>query len=226
MGSNKMRLEDILYEDYPKETIREPVLDRVSPTRLVSCPRGAFFSAFGYRGSINPQTEQNFEYGSSRHESIQKILQNKGITRSVEQEIKYNIPPLLGFVDALIELDGVNYVLEIKTTSMKLDKLEKPLEAHLDQIMLYMYITNVYQGIILYESKTSKQNSNPWKTFYVDLDNKHALKVLKRGERLLKNIESFQIPLPDKGCWCSNPACFSKDLQKNCKKIWRNNFEG
>ncbi len=74
MGKTKKDLAEVLFAQYPKINNRKPVLDRISPTRILSCPRGAFFTAFGFRESLNPQTEQNFAFGNLAHQRIQMYL--------------------------------------------------------------------------------------------------------------------------------------------------------
>lgn len=95
--------------------------------------------------------------GTDSHERIQKKMDEMGALVEEEVEIKNANPPIRGFVDAIVEQDGVRAVAEIKT--IKAEQFIKrkdegvPSESHLLQLLIYMKLLNMDEGFILYEDK-------------------------------------------------------------------------
>lgn len=206
----------ILEESYPTDLEKgEDKTHRISPTRLLKCQRGAFFESIGYKEPLSPQSHQNFEYGIMRHKIIQDTLLKEGHLRAVEEEITWDDPPLLGFVDGRLDTDEGDAVLEIKTTAEKPAKITEPLYTHGLQAQLYMHITGMQQAYLLYESKQTKQGSNPWTVLYLKYDESVGTNLLRKGKKLFKNLQARRIPMPDNDCfYCKNPACFDRKIQK------------
>jgi hypothetical protein len=219
---------DLLIGTYPTKPVKgEEKLHRVSPSRILKCPRNAFMEALGYREPIGPVSEQNMEFGTLRHSNLQKRLLQAGLllnpdgTVATGDEYKEEVltlddPPLLGYMDGRMKADNEvgQAVLEIKTIGKKLNAILTPLNYHVDQSQLYMYITGLPEAYILYESKLEKSPDYPWKQFVVKYDEDRAEKLLRRGRTLYKYQQARRLPFPEPGCFCKNPACYDKGIQK------------
>lgn len=218
-----MDLVQILAESYPQNMRKgDTKLHRVSPSRIVNCLRGSFFESLGYKEPLRPVSDQNFGYGSLRHDTIQDKFLDLGIllrfkqddpTRNeAEYKIQLDDPPLLGYVDGIFtEWDAL---LEIKTKGKKLSSIGTPDPGHIDQAQIYMHITGIPKAYILYESKIETGSSLPWKQFIIEYDKPRAEKLLNRGRYLMKMLEKRRVPLQEPNCFCNNPACFNDKIYK------------
>jgi len=98
--------------------------------------------------------------GSDAHERLQNILVEAGVAVEIERELKLEYPPVRGFADAIIEVDGQQYVGEFKTT--RTEAFEhyqfsgKPNASHVLQVMIYMYITGL-PGFVMYQNSNSRE---------------------------------------------------------------------
>lgn len=98
--------------------------------------------------------------GSDAHERLQNILKDSGLVVEIEKELTLADPPIRGFADAIIEVDGENYVGEFKTTKDAMFEhyafSGKPNISHQIQVMIYMYITG-HKGFVLYQNSNTKE---------------------------------------------------------------------
>lgn len=108
----------------------------------------------------NPRQIANMKNGILAHGRIQDALRKSGIAVDIEREIRYDDPPIFGYADAVIEFMKT-YIGEIKTTShanFEYRKLSGKIAAyHLGQVLIYMYIEKINDGIIIYESKDTNE---------------------------------------------------------------------
>lgn len=98
--------------------------------------------------------------GSDAHTQLQKILVDTGAAVEIERELKLEAPPIRGFADAIIEVDGQQYVGEFKTTRTEAFEhyqfTGKPNASHVIQVMIYMHITGL-PGFVMYQNSNTKQ---------------------------------------------------------------------
>lgn len=133
-----------------------------------TCPRQWFYSFTG--GVIREDDADamgiaNMAYGTEAHARIQKVFADSGIL--VEEEKKVDtigsdvFPPILGYVDLVVNWQGENVVGEIKTTSAEsyVSKKAKSTGAgyHLLQLLIYMRVLGLNKGFLLYENKNTQQ---------------------------------------------------------------------
>lgn len=99
--------------------------------------------------------------GSASHERIQSALEKTGIVVETEREMKWDSPPIRGYADLILEIDGEKVVAEIKTTGpdafLYRQATSKPAVYHLYQILIYMMIEEVDKGVLLYENRGTLQ---------------------------------------------------------------------
>jgi len=132
-----------------------------------------------------------FEYGDHIQQLIFKPLFSKGIVRATE----VNIPPqqiISGRADAIVSIDGVPYVLDVKSISgkMNLQKMEKPKLEHYYQVQLYLHYFRIQKGILLYVNKDTQE----LKEFVFDYDSEIAKNCLNWFEKLKTKIEANIVP--------------------------------
>ena len=108
-------------------------------------------------------------HGNASHERIQEALEKAGVVVPVppsdrprkgngkpEHEAKLDDPPVFGYIDLILEIDGERVVGEIKTTGTDIWRYRatnhKPAPYHLYQILLYMD-----HGFLMYEDRDTFQ---------------------------------------------------------------------
>jgi CRISPR/Cas system-associated exonuclease Cas4 (RecB family) len=106
------------------------------------------------------------ENGTAAHERIQKALTKiteSAQVKEIERELKIVDPPVRGFIDVILEVEGEEVVGEIKTIKAEQYDIRKmtqtPSESHLVQILIYMKGTGATEGFFLYENKNTHEVS-------------------------------------------------------------------
>lgn len=128
-----------------------------------NCPRYWFiaFSGEEFDEKFDATAIANMLNGTYAHERLQKIIEETGVLKQAEREILSDDPPIRGFADLILELNGKEVVGEIKTTKDEQFILRqasmKPSGNHLLQILTYMKVENVDEGFLLYESKNTQE---------------------------------------------------------------------
>ena len=178
------------------------------------CPRQVYFKFKKYpKKDPEPRVLRIFDNGDYTHMRIITVLFGIGVVRSVE----IKIPPqkiIAGRADAIIDIDGKPYVLEIKSSSQyKFDKLMEPESDHMKQIQLYMHFFKIPQGILLYENK----NTQTLKEFVVEYDPFLVKKCLEDFGTLKEQIDNDVFPPkpPNLEHW----RCDYCEYSEECKKL-------
>lgn len=128
-----------------------------------NCPRYWYY-AFTGAEFIEQTTAQglaNMQNGSAAHDRIQKVIGGLQRETEFEVEVAYEDPPIRGFVDALIDWDGETVAGEIKTAKEEIYAIRqssmKPSSNHLLQLLIYMKILKLSQGVFIYENKNNQE---------------------------------------------------------------------
>lgn len=108
----------------------------------------------------------------------------------MEMEIKDGIK-LLGRADYLMG----NCVVELKTTSKK--KIDKPLEEHVNQVLMYMYMLKKDKGVIVYLHDNGEISS-----FTINRDEGKIKKLIEKAKDLYKALKSGYAPKAEPGYYC------------------------
>lgn len=157
------------------------------------CEKSIYFTFKKKSKNIEPSGLKAMDNGDYVHARYFKLLAEMGLLVAAEvTPIKYR-DLIHGRCDAIITDKFKNYILEIKSISYwSYRNLEKPTEEHEIQTLIYMYLFNIIDGLILYEDK----NSNNCKIFELKLDDLNIKKVedkltklKKLKEQIDKNIE-------------------------------------
>lgn len=93
---------------------------------------------------------------------------------------------LTGHPDGILVLQQHRYALELKSSNAKYfqyirDVLRRPIDAHLDQVNLYMFLLGIYRAIVVYFNK----DTSDWMQFHVKYDK-------ARVDRLLEKIKTVK----------------------------------
>lgn len=178
------------------------------------CPRALFFKFKKYpKKDPEPKALRIFDNGDYTHMRIVNVLFGLGIVRAVE----IKIPPqeiISGRADAIIDIDGKPYVLEIKSiASYKFQRLGAPVSEHISQIQLYMHYFKIQNGILLYEDKDKQE----LKEFKIKYDPFIVQDILKNFTELKTKIDKGILPdIPsDIESW----RCDYCDYQDECNKL-------
>lgn len=138
------------------------------------CPRYWYFAFSGamFEDSSNAFGVANRTNGTKSHERIEEAILKSGIAKifkntkkgkenedTTEFQIKNENPPILGYGDAIINWNGKEVVLDVKTADEKSfeyrKKTGKPKKDHVIQLLIYMKILGHQHGILLYENKNT-----------------------------------------------------------------------
>lgn len=99
--------------------------------------------------------------GIDSHARIQAAMKKAGIAKDIEVKVIYDDPPIFGFADVILEHGGRIYVGEIKTTTHKNFEYRrttnKIADYHLAQMLIYMYVLEIDNGVVIYESKDTNE---------------------------------------------------------------------
>lgn len=99
--------------------------------------------------------------GTAAHERIQSALEAAGVVKELEREITYSDPPIRGFADVIAEFDETPVVIEIKTTRTEAFQSRtlsmKGPAYQMYQLLIYMYIEGIKNGVLLYENNNDKR---------------------------------------------------------------------
>jgi CRISPR/Cas system-associated exonuclease Cas4 (RecB family) len=111
---------------------------------------------------------------------------------------------LKGHVDGIFKMSGKLFVIDYKSMNSRMfSKLAAPLDKHVLQISIYLYLLDIDSGFLLYENKDTQRN----KIYEINRNKNFEEKILSRAEKLIAILEAGKIP--------SRP--FDKDSSQ-CKK--------
>ncbi|MGC9529768.1 MAG: PD-(D/E)XK nuclease family protein [Candidatus Bipolaricaulaceae bacterium] len=170
-------------------------------SEVAKCPRQIFYTAHGFpRPPLDGQTARRLAVGEAAHQRILQALYGLGVVVAAEAPIPPN-PLFHGRADAIVSLDGRNYVVEIKTAHpYSFEQMAvAPRQDHHLQLQLYLHYLDIPQGIILAENKANQE----FKEFAVARDDRQVAQVLASFSHLKDLIFGRRClpPLPDKVEW-------------------------
>jgi CRISPR/Cas system-associated exonuclease Cas4 (RecB family) len=160
--------------------------------------------------------------GTAGHERLEKVLEDGGVLVSKEIEMKLSDPPIRGYIDVIVNIDGEDAVGEIKTTLsegfMWRRSTMKPSAQHLYQILIYMYALDMEKGFMLYENK----NDNTLLTIPVKMTPRNK-KILEDALDWLRRVyanweagEGTDSHLPKRPWTKKNKICRGCPLFEKC----------
>ena len=102
----------------------------------------------------------NMANGSAGHERLEKVFEDAGVLVAKEIKMELKDPPIFGFIDVMVKIDGETVVGELKTARSEAFEWRKnsmkPSGNHLYQILIYMRATGKDKGFMFYENKNDQ----------------------------------------------------------------------
>ena len=128
-----------------------------------TCPRYwylAFEGKYFFEETTDPMGLANMDNGNSVHERLEKVFEAAEVLVSKNIEMKMSDPPVRGFIDAMLRIDGEIIVAEFKSAKQEIfnHRLNtmKAAPYHLYQILLYLKATGKDKGVLIYENKNDQ----------------------------------------------------------------------
>ncbi len=193
---------------------------KIYPSSIGRCSRSIVYGILGYPSKpFEPKTLLIFENGTYFHDRIENICGNlKDIMITPEFSFSDKELNVSGRSDMIIRNiyphkpsnkiitlydkekllyegpDNSAMIVELKSIKEKgflwIVKTNKPDEKHVKQLHLYMYLTGIRAGLLLYENK----NTQDIKEFLIKYDEKITKKVLDQIHLINECIASKQLP--------------------------------
>lgn len=119
------------------------------------CPKKVYFD-FKNKAQAEeyePRILRVFQNGNMVHDRICYYLEKEGVLKGIEIETPKNEHNIKGRLDALVEISGKTYIVEIK--SINTSFMDEPIKEHVGQLQLYLYLFNKETGFLVYESKVN-----------------------------------------------------------------------
>ena len=183
------------------------------------CPRYWYLAFEGgtFEDYADPFAGANMTNGTKSHERIQQAIQDAGILVDSEFKITYDDPPIFGFGDAIVEHEGEELLIEIKTAMQEgfeyRKKTLKPKLGHLIQILIYMKILKKAKGVLIYENK----NNHELLAIPVVV-NDHYIKWVDQAFEWMRTVRKAweDKTLPSKNYRSNSKICKTCPLAKVC----------
>lgn len=128
------------------------------------------------------------EYGKNEQYGVIKPTENCSCGckeyRYVEKEVENKERMIRGHIDGILKVSGDFHVIDYKSMHTNLfSKLQQPLDKHIIQIQIYLWLLGLTSGFLLYENKDSQKI----KIYEVDY-NKDLITKIENRLKLLKDI--------------------------------------
>lgn len=190
---------------------RKKEIGRYYPSQIGSCMRKVWYS-YKYPQKIEPELRKIFEVGNIMHHFVAEMLKSNrsGEVKLLESELplkkEFKDFTISGRVDdlLLVKSSGKLYLVEVKSTKDVKFVKEASL-SHVTQLQFYMLCSGVHNGLVLYIGK----NDLKTKTFEVKFSEKVAEKIIKRVEKLHKDLQKSRLPFAE--------AKMKEDMKWMCK---------
>jgi hypothetical protein len=207
-----------------------------APSYICDCKRKIYYKKTNTPAS-NPFDSHSyikFALGDATHEKISNIIKKIGIQKSSEEweNIEYKGIAWIYRIDNIIEINNIDYVVEIKSTYMSgWNSIEKQAkEDHEWQLYLYMLFKNIKNGLIEY---VGRDNGFMIEYNYTldELNTKYEKQFLSKicdFYLLIENIEKKILPDRDFSIAIkNNNGILSEEFQKDnikYKSDWHCNY--
>jgi CRISPR/Cas system-associated exonuclease Cas4 (RecB family) len=184
------------------------------------------FSGAEFEDNADAYGVANRTSGTLSHNRIQDAMLNAGVAKEFindknEKTTEFKIinqdPPIFGYGDAIISIDGEEVIGEIKT--MPNEGFEyrkthkKPKAAHVMQLLIYMKILKKRRGVLIYENK----NNHELLTFPIEV-NDQFIRWVDQTFDWLREVRSAwtKKTIPQKNYRSNSKICKQCPIQKAC----------
>lgn len=127
------------------------------------CPRYWYYAFNGadFKYENSARQRANMDAGTAAGDRIAKLFQEAGILNGTEVEVKYDDPPIFGYMDLAVTWQGEEMIGEVKTTKTesfgtRAAQMKAP-GYQLIQLLLYMKVFNKEKGFFVVEDKNTHE---------------------------------------------------------------------
>lgn len=202
-------LVDEYYLNLSRDTFT-PKVGWIRPSMLGYCNRSIYYAYLGMRSKpeiVDTRKFAIFEDGTWRHYRWEEVFKKMGIVKSIEQNVKHEKLRLNGTYDAILEIDGEEYLVDVKGSHdfgfKTVCRSSGASDAYMLQIHAYMIMTGIRKGILWFDNK----NTQEYKELLIPFDTAVAKRVRAICKLVIASGESGEPPKRE----CEGK---SKDRQK------------
>ena len=162
------------------------------PSSLHKTPRELYYHYLqGDTQDFEPRILRIFDNGHAVHSRLQGYLQEIGILRATEVPVEHEEYEIKGHADGILEINGVDGVLEIKSmNSNQFYGSYEPKAEHLVQANIYMFCLGIPRGCLLYECKDTQE----LKEFYIKQEQSLLEEILTKISYVQRCIRTGKEP--------------------------------
>lgn len=190
---------DKMVENYLKRETKPKTIGRYYPSEIGSCIRKVWYS-YKYPKETDIELTKIFEVGNLIHDFVSKVIESdkNPHVELLERELPLRLETkdftISGRLDDMLLLkeDGRKILVEVKSTKTT-DYTTEPSRNHVMQLQLYMQITGIHEGIVLYVDKNNLKS----KAFSVKYDEELSKEIMNRFIELNICLVTDQLPLDE-----------------------------
>ncbi len=190
---------DMMISNFLKRESRPKTIGRYYPSEIGSCLRKVWYS-YKHPKEADIELIKIFELGNMIHDFVSKVIESdkNPHVELLEKELPLQKDMkdfvISGRLDDLLLLkeDGKKVLVEVKSTK-SIEFTTEASRSHAMQLQLYMHITGVHNGIVLYVDKNNLKS----KAFEINYDPEQAEEIFKRFIELNLCLISEQLPLDE-----------------------------
>lgn len=194
-----------------------------SPSATNECARRFTYLLEGVeiKPDVGEQLRRIFDNGDDVHSRIVRYFEQSAILVEAERRLLTEGVPISGYIDAIIQVDGMQFIVEIKSINERgfdaRKNMRRPKDDHYKQIQLYMWGTGIHQGIVWYENK----NTQAWLPLVVTYNEEYVTPIIERYGRIYALHLKGEIPKrPHRQ---NTKICQGCDVKDRC---WSDDREG
>ncbi len=184
------------------------------PSEIGNCLRKVWYT-YKFPQEISPELLKIFEAGNILHGFVVEVLKsekNKDVKLlKTEFPFKHNVDDfqISGRIDnlVLVNASGKEVLIEVKSTGDLGFVMAEPKPENVMQLQLYMHLTGIHEGVLLYIDKRNLQSQ----VFTVPYDEKEAEEIIERFRKLHNCLKGENLPDPE-------ARIFREDMSWMCRR--------
>jgi CRISPR/Cas system-associated exonuclease Cas4 (RecB family) len=190
---------DKMVENYLKRENKPKTIGRYYPSEIGSCLRKVWYS-YKHPKETEIDLVKIFELGNLIHDFVSKVIESdkNPHVELIEKELPLKLETkdftVSGRLDDMLLLkeDGRKILVEVKSTKST-DFTKEASRSHVMQLQLYMQITGIHEGVVLYVDKNNLKS----KAFSVNYDSELAKEIMNRFIELNVCLVTGELPLDE-----------------------------
>lgn len=190
---------DEMVENYLRRESKPKTIGRYYPSEIGSCLRKVWYS-YKYPKETDIELTKIFELGNLIHDFVSTVIESEKNphVELLEKELPLKLETkdfiVSGRLDDMLLLkeNGKKVLVEVKSTKST-EYTREASRSHVMQLQLYMHITGVHDGVVLYVDKNNLKS----KSFSVRYNEEMAKEILNRFIELNICLVSGQLPVDE-----------------------------